>query len=135
MPAMVKAYQTKDHDEAISLRQRSGIVALVVEWPQIYVRGRSKGDPNDLLPLAGVAMALAGRLDVEVRSYRPAQWIGQCAKAEHGDPLASPRGQLIWRELDAAERAAVRLSHDALDATGLGLASLGRLHMRVYPTG
>jgi hypothetical protein len=136
MAAMVKAYENdlhQYHEEARLLRQHLGIVALVVEWPQIYVRGRQKGDPNDLLPLAGVAMALAGRLDVEVRSYRPAEWIGQCAKAETGDPLASPRGQIIWRELDPAERSTVRLSHDAIDATGLGLAALGRLHMRVYP--
>lgn len=109
------------------------LTCLVVEWPQIYVRGRQKGDPNDLVPLAGVAMALAGRLDVEVKSYKPAEWIGQCKKAETGDPLESPRGRLIWRHLDEAERGAVSLSHDALDAIGLGLAALGRLRLRVYP--
>ncbi len=136
MEAMVKAYENEllGYDmEARILRQHCGVIALVVEWPQIYVRGRSKGDPNDLLPLAGVAMCLAGRLDVEVRSYKPAEWIGQCAKAETGDPLESPRGRLIWRHLDVAERATMNVSHDALDATGIGLAALGRLRMHVYP--
>lgn len=106
---------------------------LVVEWPQIYVKGRSKGDPNDLLPLVGVAMCLAGMLDVNVRSFKPAEWIGQCAKTETGDALTSPRGRLVWRSLDELERATVNVSHDAIDAVGIGLAALGRLQMRVYP--
>ncbi len=136
MTAMAKAYRIElegHHSEAKALRQEHGIVALIVEWPQIYRTSRSKGDPNDLLPLVGVAMCLVGRLDIEVQHYKPAEWIGQCKKAETGDPLDSPRGRLIWGHLDAAERTAVDVSHDALDAAGLGLAALGRLRLRVYP--
>lgn len=137
MNAMVKAYENELEGyraEAKLLRQESGIVALVIEWPQIYVRGRSKGDPNDLLPLAGVAMCLAGRLDVEVVTYKPAQWIGQCPKSETGNALESPRGRLVWRNLDPGERETVIVSHDAIDAVGIGLAFLGRLSMRIYPS-
>ncbi len=121
------------HAEARTLRQDRGIVILAVEWPQVYTRSKSKGDPNDLLPLAGVAMCLAGHLDVEVRSYRPAEWIGQCPKKETGDPLVSPRGQLVWRHLSTKERATVLVSHDSIDAIGIGLFALGRLRMHVYP--
>lgn len=106
---------------------------LVIEWPQVYSAGKSKGDPNDLLPLVGVAMSLAGRLWLPVTSYKPAQWIGQVPKKETGDPLDSPRGRLVWRNLTDQERERVVVSHDAIDAIGIGLHHLGRLHRRVYP--
>jgi hypothetical protein len=109
---------------------------LVVEWPQVYRAGRAKGDPNDLLPLVGVAMCLAGTLRAEqVQALRPAEWIGQLPKFTTGDPLTSPRGRLIWSILDDAERGGVTVSHDSLDAVGLGLFALGRLVRRCYPRG
>lgn len=122
-------------EEAHQRRQDHGVVAVVVEWPQIYRAGKSKGDPNDLPPLVGVAMCLAGRLDVEVRSYKPKEWIGGVPKSETGDARESPRGRKVWRCLDDTERAVVTVSHDSLDAIGLGLFDLGRLFQRVYPTG
>lgn len=107
---------------------------LVIEWPRIYRAGKGKGDPNDLPPLVGVAMCLAGRLDVEVKTYWPSDWIGQVPKSTTGNPLDAARGKLIWRNIDAAEQSGIVLSHDAIDAVGLGLHHLGRLHRRVYPT-
>jgi hypothetical protein len=107
---------------------------LVIEWPQVYRATKSKGDPNDLLPLSGVGMALAGRFGVPVTSPTPREWIGTLPKATSGDPLASPRGARIWSRLSDAERACVVLSHDALDAIGIGLWHRKRLGgARVLP--
>ncbi len=106
------------------------VTELVIEYPQIYTARKSKGDPNDLLPLVGVGMALAGMLDVPVISPTPAQWIGQVAKATTGDPLASPRGARIWGRLSEIERSNVVVSHDSIDAVGIALWRLGRLEKR-----
>jgi hypothetical protein len=136
MDAMVEAYdldRAGDARRARALRQERGVVRVTLEWPQIYSVSRSKGDPNDLPPLAGIGAAIASRLDVEAVSYKPAQWIRQIKKTETGDPLKSPRGRLIWRCLRSEERDRVVLSHDALDATGLGLHDLGRLRRHIYP--
>lgn len=106
-------------------------VDYVFEWPQVYTRLKSKGDPNDLMPLAGVGMCLAGLLydqihELGMHSYKPRDWAGNTPKATTGDPLASVRGQRIWARLSEAERATVTLSHDCLDAIGIGLKFLGR---------
>lgn len=135
MDAMADAYFLElagDTRRARELRQARGVVQVVIEIPQIYRASKSKGDPNDLPPLFGVGAAIASRLDVEAVSYKPAQWIGQIKKAEKGDPLKSPRGKLIWRCLRDEERDRLVLSHDALDAAGLGLHHLGRLRRHVY---
>lgn len=108
---------------------------LVIEWPQVYRAGKSKGDPADLLPLVGVGMAVAGLLQPgEVKSPTPAEWIGQLPKSTTGDPWASARGQRIGSRLSDVERGRVVPSHDAVDAVGIGLWSLGRLdRIRVFP--
>lgn len=98
---------------------------LVTEWPRTY--RRMKGDPADLFPLAGVGMYVAGRLDVDLQTPTAPEWIGNLAKNEKGDPLDSPRGKLVWSKLLDVERDVVVLSHDALDAVGIGLWKLGRL--------
>jgi hypothetical protein len=136
MDAMVAAYDRElagDAARAVELRQARGVVRVVVEWPAIYRTPRSKGDPNDLPPLAGVGASIGARLDVETVSYKPSAWIRQVPKAETGDPLRSPRGKLIWRCLRGDEQRRITLSHDALDATGLGLHHLGRLRRRLFP--
>lgn len=102
---------------------------LVTEWPRCYKR--MKGDPADLFPLAGLGMMLVGRLCVTSLDVPTApEWIGNIPKSEKGNPLDSPRGQRIWTRLGEAEKAAVVVSHDALDAVGLGLWKLGRLEIR-----
>ena len=108
---------------------------LVIEWPQVYRAGKSKGDPADLLPLVGVGMCLAGLLHPgAIKSPTPAEWIGQLPKSTTGDPWASARGQRIGSRLSDVERGRVVPSHDAVDAVGIGLYCLGRLERRrVFP--
>lgn len=119
--------------EAARIRQIEGLSALVVEWPQVYTASKSKGNPNQLVPLAGICMAVAGLLDVPTTAYLPSEWAKQCPKATTGDPLASPRGRKVWGRLSEQERACVVVSHDSIDAAGLGLYYLGRLSNKLYP--
>jgi hypothetical protein len=110
---------------------------IVIEWPKVYDprearrRGQSHIDPKSLIPLAGVGENVVGRLGrtSEIWSPEPAEWIGQVPKTKKGDPLASPRGARLWPLLSDAERSRVAdgLTHDALDAIGLGLHALQRL--------
>ncbi|MGN6103510.1 MAG: hypothetical protein ACTHU0_00155 [Kofleriaceae bacterium] len=102
--------------------------ALVFEWPQVYRATKSKGDPNDLIPLAAIGTAVAALLDVEqVVSPLPREWIGGIPKVETGDPWASPRGHVLRSRIGVLELSAIVPSHDALDAVGLGMWALGRL--------
>lgn len=107
---------------------------LVFELPQIYTAVKSKGDPNDLIGLAGVSGTVAGIMAPrKITSPTPAQWAGQVKKATKGSAKDSPRALRILSRLDAAESALVPNQHDAIDAIGLGLFALGRLaQRRVY---
>lgn len=119
---------------------------LVIEWPQIYVAIKSKGNPNDLLSVAGVGAALAGMLShatlrngagrcLHVLSPTPAEWAGQLPKSTNSKLASqSPRARRILSRLDVDERSVATLKHDALDAIGLGLYTLGRLSpQRILP--
>lgn len=110
---------------------------LVTEWPQVYTQDKSKGDPNNLIPLAGIGAVLAGFYpSARVLSPRPREWTGNVKKNEDGDPWDSPRGQRVWSRLSVVERKRVIPSHDSVDACGLGLYALGRFERRrVYETG
>lgn len=130
-------------------------VDLVFEKPQWYQRTKSKGDPNDLVGVAGVAANVTGLLRPDkILSPEPAVWIGQVAKvcpdcngrktAPRTDgkkgrgeprfcpscgnsPWGTPRGRRIWSRLSDAERALCPAQNDAIDAVGVGLWALGRL--------
>ena len=116
-----------------SARMREGYPShVVVEHPQVYSRRRSKGDPNDLLPLAMINGGVAMYFRAPVISPTPSEWIGGIPKAAMGDPWASPRGRLLQSRLSELERATIVSTHDALDAVGIGLWALGRLG-RVFP--
>lgn len=108
---------------------------LAVERPQIYRGTKSKGDPNDLPPMVGIDVGLAVLLDCPVTSYLPRDWVGGTSKAETGDPWKSPRGARVWDRLSEGERGAVvGVTHDVVDAIGIGLHFLGRfVPRRVYP--
>lgn len=115
--------------EAWALRHGGGrISAVVFELPQIYTSNKSKGNPNQLLPLAmigaGVTMALRPR---HVISPQPGEWCKIPKDEDARDPWSTPRGQLIWRRLSVEERLRVEATHDAIDAAGLGLWAIGRL--------
>lgn len=104
---------------------------LVIEWPQVYQRSRSRADPDDILHLAGVCGAVAAGLACRVHSYQAGEWKGQV-----------DADAMTWRieqQLSEAERARIHVSqsslrHNAVDAVGIGLYHLGRLErVRVYP--
>jgi hypothetical protein len=72
------------HEIATWARARGEVRRVVFEKPQWYQRGKSKGDPNQLVGVAGVAANVTGMLvcdhPIEVLSPTPAEWIGQLPK-------------------------------------------------------
>lgn len=106
---------------------------LVIEWPQVYRATRSKGDPNDLLAVAGVAGGVLSQVTALQRTLtpKPAEWKGQVPKEIHN--------ARVLARLDDAERALVdgagpaSLLNNAIDAVGLGLWALGRMASHVQP--
>lgn len=134
----------------------NGIVELVMEWPQVLRNTKSKGDPNDLIPMAGVGMALATLIGVRSSSGlrdlitpTPNEWIHQCPKqcpkckktpgskrcpVCKGSAWRTPRGFRIADVLTLEERERVPDQHDAIDAAGLGAWRKKRLVLgRVFP--
>lgn len=122
------------------VRQEATPRALVFEWPQIYSVSKSEGNPNNLTPLAGVGMALAGILamgvssrDVvlEVLTYLPHEWARVAGEksTKVRDFDTSMRTKRLRKRLSVDELTAVAgcKSHDAFDAIGIGLHALGRL--------
>jgi hypothetical protein len=124
--------------------------SLVSEWPQIYTASKSKGDPNDLIGMAGVVGALVALLLPKLDSIYtpvPGDWTripkvcpsckGRRAKmclACKGSAWGTPRGTLIAESLTTVERTIVHDQHDEIDAVGIGLWKLGRLvTRRVFP--
>jgi hypothetical protein len=115
----------------------------VYEWPQVYRAARSPGDPNDLIGLAavgasvgmGLQLLMAQRnLGLTILTQRPCEWAGQLPKVKSGDPWKSQRGQRIAVRITPDEREVIPRSHDAMDAVGIGLYSLGRFERRrVFP--
>lgn len=122
------------------------ITKIVFERPQWYQRGKSKGDPNQLVGVAGVAACVVGMLhrnNPQVLSPTPAEWIGQLPKTCpacrankkkcpecRGSAWNTPRGRRIRSRLTEAELALVPDQNDAIDSVGIGLWSLGRLTPR-----
>jgi hypothetical protein len=99
---------------------------LVIEWPQIYVRARSKGDPNDLLLVAGVAAGVVASVRAGcVFMPKPADWKGQVPKEIH-NARAMKRLSPAEAALVAPAGPASKLNN-AIDAVGLGLWALGRM--------
>ena len=111
MAAKVMAYR----------RESSPLVEGWVEWPQVYRAGRSKGDPNDLLLVAGVAGALG------FNSVLPAEWKGQLPKEV---VMQRVKAALSYYELGCVELPAKSLQHNVWDAIGIGLFACGRFNPR-----
>ena len=124
---------------------------IVFECPQWYQHGKSKGDPNQLVGIAGVAANVTGLLGPSrILSPTPSEWVGQVPKVCptckgkakkkcldcRGSAWETPRGRRIRSRLSEAELALVPDQNDAIDAVGLGLWALGRLTPRtVYSNG
>lgn len=102
---------------------RAAPYIVVVEWPQVYQGAKQGGDPNDLLPLAGLDAALATCFrGSTIAEYRPRDWKGQVPK----DVMAGRiRGRLSITEQAIFDRALGKLpkslQHNAIDAVGIGL--------------
>lgn len=104
---------------------------LVIEWPQIYRASRAKGNPNNILPLAGVCGAVACEVGARRSfSYLPREWAGNTKKKTTvREAKTSPRARWILSCLSGVELHTWESAKydDEVDAIGLGLFHLGRL--------
>lgn len=107
---------------------------LALEVPQIYARaaGKSKGDPNKIMPLFGIGVALAALLPrSEVRFGVPHDWKGGVKKPKSVKDTYAIEVRVLER-LSMAEQAVIswptngRQVWDVVDAIGIGLHHLGR---------
>lgn len=98
---------------------------LVVEVPQVYAGSKQKGDPNDLIQLAGVLGALTGLFRCATVGYAPREWKGQVPKDVHNRRIL---GKLSASERTILESCGVSqsLQHNVIDAVGLGKFHLSR---------
>lgn len=106
---------------------------IAVEWPQVYspaqqVKDGHRTDPNDLLTLAFVLGAALNDITLAATHthYMPHAWKGSLGKlrmnARVYDRLSiTEKGRIV----DAGE-----LTHNVLDAIGIGLHHLGRLERK-----
>ncbi len=113
-------------------------VHIAVEWPRVYASrirsGASKGDPNDLLALCGVDAAIVALMDRSSTSYAPSEWKGQMKKEACHARIKTRLSPLEAEVVAKAEKAARSMSHNMLDAVGVGLFHLGRFDKkRVIP--
>lgn len=97
---------------------------VIVEKPQVYVRG--KGDPNDLIEVALSGGAFAGWFYMATQTaIQPREWKGQVnpdAMIERIKSRLSPE-ETARVEIPRAKS----LAHNIFDAVGIGLHRLGRL--------
>lgn len=102
---------------------------LVIERPQVYRAGKSKGDPNDLVDVAiAVGRWIGTYPDADRILYTPDEWKGQVPKAVCH---ARARAALSVEELARVPALPkTRGLPDMWDAIALGLVHLGRLRMR-----
>lgn len=102
-------------------------VSLVLEWPQVRTAGKGRGDPNDLLLLAGVDAAITTDLwdgmDF-VRCVAPREWKGTIP----ADVLITRvQDRLSEKERSRVTLPAKSLRHNVWDAVGIALWAVGRL--------
>jgi hypothetical protein len=92
---------------------------FISEVPQVYRAGASKGDPDDLIQLAGVVGVFAQAFRATTHfGVKPREWKGQVPKDVHHARLVKT---LTPEELAMVEAAAPpSLRHNVLDAVGIG---------------
>lgn len=89
----------------------------VFEVPQVYRLSRQKGDPNDLISLAGVVGSVSASMPCFKRiGVHPAQWKGQVPKAIHHKRIVS---SLSANEKKSIQLPSKSLQHNVWDAIGL----------------
>lgn len=109
-------------------------VEVIYERPQVYMSGAG-GDPDDVMQLAYVNGAVAGRLttihrprDLRFKGYYARQWKGQVPKNIHHSRVREALDDDELGRLDSGlDGVAASLRHNALDAVGLGLTQVHRL--------
>ena len=123
---VIKARGLEDMIARVRAHPFPEVETLVVEYPQIYLRKRAKGDPNDQIKVALVAGAVAGVVSCQQTLFKtPHDWKGSRPKI-----VDNP---YTLRLLAPSERAVIEgcgvpasLLDNVLDAAGLGLATLRR---------
>lgn len=106
------------------LQRVVGVHVVCFEMPVVRDTRHSKGDPNDLLPLAAINGALCGCwCSVRLVQYKPEEWKGQAPKDTMN---ARTLSRLSADELARIQDAGA-LSHNVYDGIGIGLHFLGRL--------
>ena len=92
---------------------------FISEVPQVYRAGASKGDPDDLIQLAGVVGVFSALFAATTYTgVKPREWKGQVPKDVHHARLVKT---LTPEELAMVEAAAPpSLRHNVLDAVGIG---------------
>ena len=92
---------------------------FISEVPQVYRAGASKGDPDDLIQLAGVVGVFAQAFRATTHlGVKPREWKGQVPKDVHHARLVKT---LTPEELAMVEASAPpSLRHNVLDAVGIG---------------
>ena len=99
------------------------VTHLVVEVPQVYNQAYWKGDPADLIELAGVDGAITVAVGATNNyGFLPREWKGQVPKDIHNKRVEA---KLSVEELATIESTAT-VRHNVVDAVGLGLWFLGR---------
>lgn len=93
---------------------------FVSEFPQVYRAGASKGDPDDLLQLAGIVGVFSANIAArEYLAIRPREWKGNVPKDVHHARLTKALDD--HERLIVEESAPPSLRHNVLDAVGIGL--------------
>jgi hypothetical protein len=115
------------------LRRAPDVTHLALEMPVVRDARHSKGDPNDLIPLAAINGALCVVFSdaATIEQYAPEQWKGQLDKQAMN---ARALGRLSLCERERITDAGA-LAHNVYDAIGLGLHFVGRLKpAKIYPS-
>nr|BDT33744.1 hypothetical protein MFMH1_34130 [Myxococcus sp. MH1] len=110
-------------------------ITLASECPQVYTAGKSKGDPNDLIELAGVVGRVAGSLKAtSERSYLPREWKGTLDADVMIERIKARLAERPHEYLRVQLPRAQDKHHNVWDAIGIGLHVVGRLAPRkVFP--
>jgi hypothetical protein len=97
---------------------------LVIEVPRVYPAAQQKGDQNDLISVALVAGAVAGRFRL-VKTYYPRDWKGTIDADRLIEEWIKPRlSKIEWGAVTLPT--ANSLAHNVFDAIGIGLKFVDR---------
>lgn len=102
-----------------------GARRAIIEIPQVYQQRHWGGDPNDLIDVALVAGAVAGRLLCPVEFVKPHAWKGTRKKRICHALTRKTLTDDEWSIVESVD-APSSLRHNVIDAVGIGLWRLKR---------